>query len=572
MARYDFAAMGTAAGIGQGLAGAGKSIKDTYMERRRQDQMFFLGIQKLMLQVKSLDEEKRQADHLQRRFYDGLEAQDLRQIRDYKVRRSLEETKHNLLSNRMVTDHQFAMERIREQGDISKAVAATQAAVGHGRNANERRRIKLQQAEAMDKWASRFASSKLIHKDGPRAGQMMSDNELQSHAWGVAGIAGGADGLKQAWYEEFKREMLTQHGKKAPIPTFQAFDALLKLHQTGDIRKQAEWRQGVENQAFTDVYAAPTEAAADIYRTANYGMNNLGIKWDHVAGRFSPVDGEEKGQKVGAWVNSVILSAPNQAGTKENFREWRTAAENSWNKTIGGSLYELTKGESAMIDMFMNQASKDYASGKVALPPGVTVEPGIDLNLLRVDDVAQDRIFSSAQQLFNHGIPATVQQPTSTMRPGYSTGQIRSYSHAIGSAITTTNSSRADFTEQYTNGNIGGSVQVLMAAREQYEELIKPETSGLSGVNKNQYDAAVEDLKNLINDMIIDVSKYKADPELPEGAGIEDLIESIGEPAETPEVIEKLARESIVVPEGDGRDPFGAGAYDSPIDDDEHQD
>jgi len=489
MARYDFLTMGAKAGIGQGLKGAGENTRKTLLEIRRQDQLFQLGISNVMVSLKKLQEESRQADMRQTQFYDRLRSEDLSQIRDYKMRRALETLRSDLEMERGAKQHDFRMDEIVKQGDINRDVARIGTAAAHRRNQLISREQRYAQAEKIDSWATRFAAQKLTISEGPRAGAMMNNAELA--AWSEQqGYPGGANHIKKSWYDEFSREMVDRFGKDAPVPGMKGFNALIALQQSGDVRAQQQWRQELDKKALEGLYVTPSQVAVEI----SDNLGSLGLTFDHTTGNLVNIDGHPEGEALRTWSMNVIKLGQSTGLT----REMRINADVEYSKIAGKRLRDLTRGERATIDMYMTQMSTQLrdADGRQG--------ERFSLNLSELPETSQDNVFARASEVMSTG---TLPSGLAVSTGGFGSGELRTFGSFIGTAYQETKMLHADFQDHIIGGRPKEALETFASAHERLDYL-KSKANSIAGIDDAAYDGAVNALEELISNMISDLMEY----------------------------------------------------------------
>jgi len=532
----DLVSMGAAAGATSGLKSAGETAVDTWKEIRKQDQMFYLGMQQLVLGLKKLDEDQRQATMIHKRFYRGLDHADLAQVRDIKARKQLEQMRSDLRLEEQDRNNAFAMElaekqhefktdEIEQQGGISEDIARIQQAAAHRMETRLSKKLRLEQADEINRMAHGAVASQLMLSGGPDSGTFMNDTQIEQFALDNGYASGMA--YKQSLHERFSNSMMQQLGKDAPVPDFKAFNSFIGALQGGDVRGLMEWQQGVSRASEEAAQVTPNAVARDISLVANGYSDDLPMKYNLVNSELSFQE-SGKGLALENWMRNVIASHAD-TNDPEVQRQWERAAYDTFREVADVDIKSLDKAERAALDMVFAQESQ-ATSGRT-----------VSLGLSGFDEPNQRRIFKRANEFMTNGSNVNPLSPTSSNLPeGTTTGQLRVFGDVVGSVYANSFKFQADFEEALNAGNGNAAVRAAVNAKKALADIEDPKNRKIRGINDAQFQAAQDHMNQLVNNMIIGLANAKV--AAPEGVGISDLEEAGISDKEVPAHIVEAAK------------------------------
>ena len=489
---YDLVGGGISAGIGSGVGAAGEKSLDTWKEVRRQDQIFFLTMKQIAVNLKKLDEDARQADMLNKRFYEGLNHQSLQNIRDRQGRRQLERLRSNLRSR----EGREQFEQARELADIKfqydkdladirgkyQVSAQRAGASGQRDQAYQRgRELDFKRAETVGKAAGEWMNNVLIDEDG----KIMSKADVVDLAKSRG--YSGALAFYQAQHELFTRSMQDQYGSDVQTPNLNQFINLAGGVINRDSRANHKVQADLRNKAA----AAQIESVEGIASHANsairHGTDDLPFRWNPVDNQLH-FRSSDTGGALTSWVDHVIASGReiNQNDAQQR-RTWLKNANDKFREITGTNLNELDPGESIALDMMFNDVST-ATGGNV-----------LDLDLSRLTSMRKRDVWDSIRR--SQEGPAVSLSGGST--PSATSAQMRATGSAVGQVYGDMWSNTADYADAKTSNDTTGMVDAYARARDQMETL--KENKG-AFISDSQYDTAKATLQQSIDEMASDMA------------------------------------------------------------------
>jgi len=506
MANYDFASMGSMAGVGQGLQDAGKASLENYTEIRRQDQMFQLGMQQVMVQMQRLQEEQRQADMIHKRFYRTLEAQDLSQIRDQKQRVALENLKNTFQIEKEDRLREFttsfAETEFGRKQELANERNKTQRTVAWLQAEPARMRANMALAGEIDKRAFGEISNLLLIPDGQNAGEYMNDTQLEMHA---RDRGQSSEQYKRFAYDRFRQSVIDQYGKDAPVPNFDGFNSYIRSMQTGDVREYTKYVENLERQAIENVVKANVMETTGMTSVAGGGSDNVPLAFDHDKGVLNFSD-TESGNLLDTWMKNVIAdwrTGVGDNGTQNDVKAWRARANQAFMAISpnGVNLNGLDGPEKAVLDIVFNQESG---------LEGEDINLGLSNKNNNVLNNHKNNIFRDLKR--GHSFDGSASTRTSAGNKGETTGQSRRFAKLTSGTDLFNVNTKATFVESINNGNYRAASRAYAEVHERFLRFDEPGNKSTSFIDDPRYAESRAATRKLLDDMLYDMSN------LPKGA------------------------------------------------------
>jgi len=493
----DLVSLGAMAGVGQGLGGAGATALDATIKLRHQDQLFYLGMQQATIQLAELKERTRQSDLVHKRFYQGLHANELTQMRDIKAREKLESIKHDFNMEFGSQQNEAAFERTERSAKATERSAYAAAGARNKATRLAEQQWRAGQTEGLTKDASMYILSKLQTQDG----NIMDQQQFAQFAKdeGFAGTAAA----QQHLYNQWSKGVTARYGKDAVVPDFNSFMSLWNLNQTGDAREHYKWQEGVDRE-LDKAYRMKgiSQSAEDIALVHKMGTDDLPIMRD--ADGSVEFDSGVKGQELNEWMRQAIHNAPEDMSGDERNNWYRTTLA-AYKDITGRDMNDLDRTELRAMDLMFREHSAKHGKGRsIMLGVSGLSEP-------------QARILNERVQGYHdYGSRDTTGSLTSTSANGSSPRAVIKHSGIISQAVADAGFAHGRFMTAEKNDDPRGALEQVLHVKRILADMDDPKNQEARGVNPEAWAHRRREIARLYNDMLADVSGMDIDPKVKE--------------------------------------------------------
>ena len=310
-------ALGSLAGLGKGLATGTQNAMNWDLTLREQKQKYNLSMKQLALGVKQLNEQMRQADQLNQRFYDGLKHDDLKQVRNHKAAQRLQI---------MADDAQMTRDDRRMTFEGEQNIINQEAMMARQKESNKPQYARLREDKRMNNVAllekKQAAARKFIMEnssdpnDGPLSPATV---DLQAERLGFGTPQEYTESL---WLRFEAEDEATYKGLNAPKYSREAFENEFVGTVTANPRYQALATQKLQMGAMEAAMTKPAALASSAVLDATGGGGKLPLvrtaTGDHyLGGAYGPVIDKsidemmkhyptnDKGMPIEAWLSKL---------------------------------------------------------------------------------------------------------------------------------------------------------------------------------------------------------------------------------------------------------------------------
>lgn len=458
------------AGLGQGLAQGTNTALAFYAQMREQNQRFRLGMNRLALGVKQLEEERRQADLTHRRFYDGLRHQDLMQTRDIKARRRLQEMIHDFQFDQQTREftfrhdeailgHERALEIQQMLNDARIREAKIRVAPEHRRNQLVERAQDIGLVEDLTTSAQQFITTQLMTPDGKLSTESA---EMRARLAGFVdnnGV-GNVAAYMQSLHEEWSAGMRSRYGETdIPLPSFTEWQGLAHGVVLGDARGQKVFVDGMTNKFMEAVALNPMQQGGEIFYHAMSSDATLQF------------DADENGDLVPATdKTNAVVSVIGEMNN--NYPKGNVSSQTieSWTAQSLMALYEQTG--MAMVDIGdvkQNVSKEDRAMFEILFRDQTGMDFPMNLSGYSKSTLdATETLIKNSGSIYGRDVSSVGDMPEGTSASAARTlGTVQS--RVAGSVV----QSRQAFADAQHRGDLTGMMSEFAASSAEYTNTLR---------------------------------------------------------------------------------------------------